>query len=385
MASDPKEAPRGPFGGRTISLGRLFGIKVGIDPSWFIIFVLVTATLGSSFEEDHESWGFAMAWSAGLIASLLYFLSILAHELGHSVTSKLLGLPVISITLFLFGGVAQLSGEPSRPRDAFLIAIAGPGVSALLALFFLVLALATDDGTVIGEVAGWLGGMNLALLIFNMIPGFPLDGGHVFRAMLWAALDDRDKATRWAGMVGALFARFLIGAGLAIAIFGGVGVLGAGLFMAFVGWFLLRAARASVWQATVKLRLEGVRVGQAMGERASIDVWSTVEDVAEGLLTRAGQATVLVEDEGRLVGFVRASDVQAIPEEKRAFHRVTEVMTSIEGGVTIGPRETLFSALETMQSAGRDHLLVVHEGETIGVLSREQISSVLQNRTASKR
>jgi Zn-dependent protease len=385
MESEPEQQTRGPFGARTIRLGRILGIKVGLDPSWFIIFALVTVSLGSHYEEEHESWSLALSWGAGLAASLLYFLSILAHEFGHSLTSRLLGLPVISITLFLFGGLAQLSGEPRRPRDAFLIAIAGPMVSVILGGTFLILWQVAGDGTAVGEVSFWLGTMNLVLAVFNMIPGFPLDGGHVFRAVLWAVFDDLHRATMWAGTIGALFARLLIAGGFALVIFGGAGSLGSGLLMAFVGWFLLRAARGSVWHSRVKHYLEGVNVGEAMGRlEHRIDSWSTVEDVAEGPFASEGFDFVFIEDEGELRGVVSVSDVRDIPAEKRAFHRVTDVMTPITDVATIGPRETLFAALEAMQKASSDRLLVLHEGAIIGALSRDQLSSILKNRMSLK-
>ncbi len=381
MARESQEQDRGPFGSRTLQLGRVLGIAVGVDPSWFLIFALVTISLGGRFEEQNAEWPVALAWGAGLVASLLYFLSILAHELGHSITSKLLGLPVISITLFLFGGLARLYGEPARPRDELLIALAGPAVSVLLGMFFLVVYLSTGDGTVIGEVSFWLGSINLALAIFNMIPGFPLDGGHVFRAFLWAAFDDLDKATRWAGTVGGLFARLLIGMGIASVVFGGAPMLTGGLFMAFVGWFLLRAARGSVWQSRLKHYLQGVRVGEAMeGTEHRIDAWSTVEDAATGGFALEGRSCLFVEQEGALIGLLTLEEVVGVPTEKRAFLRVAEVMTPIEQVGTIGPGETLFSALEVIERTGGDRLLVVDGGEILGALSREQISRVLRNR-----
>ena len=385
MARDHEAAPQGPFGTRTFLLGRVFGISVGVDPSWFVIFALVTAMLGTRFEAQNESWPTALAWGAGLVASLLYFLSILAHEFGHSVTSQLLGLPVISITLFLFGGLARLSGEPARPRDEFLIAIAGPAVSVILGLSFLLLWIFTGNGSVVGEVCFWLGSINLVLAVFNLIPAFPLDGGHVFRALLWTVFDDLNKATRWSGLVGALFARVLIGMGIALAIFGGPQALSGGLFMAFVGWFLLRAARASVWQSRIKESLGGVRVGQAMQSlERRVDEWTTVEDVAEGVFAREGLAFVFVEDSGEVVGLVSLKAVGAVARQKRGFQRVTSVMTPLGEITRIGPRRSLFEALEKMEDSAQSVLLVAEADEVLGVLSREHIARVLQNRISLK-
>lgn len=377
-----RQAPpeqRGPFGARTLRIGRVLGIEVGVDPSWFVIFALVTVSLASELQALDPSWGAPLAWGAGCVASLLYFLSILLHEMGHSVISQSLGLPVRSITLFLFGGLAQLSGEPARPRDEFLIAIAGPAVSVLLGLGFWVLGMAMPEGSIVGEVGYRLGWINLALAIFNMIPGFPLDGGHVFRALLWAALGDRDRSTRWSALVGAVFARILIALGIALALIGGQ--VGSGIFMGFVGWFLLRVARASGFQATLHESLSAVNVGEVMHTPEHVvDPWTTVEDLAEGPIAREGARQVFVEDGGELVGVVGLEQVLAIEKPRRAFLRVTEVMRQLSDLQTIGPREDLFAALERLERGGASVLLVVHEGATLGVLSRDDITRVFQAR-----
>lgn len=357
----------------------MLGIEVGVDPSWFVIFALVTVSLASELQALDPSWGAPLAWGAGCVASLLYFLSILLHEMGHSVISQSLGLPVRSITLFLFGGLAQLSGEPARPRDEFLIAIAGPAVSVLLGLGFWVLGMAMPEGSIVGEVGYRLGWINLALAIFNMIPGFPLDGGHVFRALLWAALGDRDRSTRWSALVGAVFARILVALGIALALIGGQ--VGSGIFMGFVGWFLLRVARASGFQATLHESLSAVNVGEVMHTPEHVvDPWTTVEDLAEGPIAREGARQVFVEDGGELVGVVGLEQVLAIEKPRRAFLRVTEVMRQLSDLQTIGPREDLFTALERLERGGASVLLVVHEGATLGVLSRDDITRVFQAR-----
>ena len=382
----PSEAPperRGPFGSRTFRIGRLFGIDVGIDPSWFFVFVLFTLSFGSEFQTVFPEWGLAMAYGGALLTSLLYFGSILAHELGHSVISQSLGLPVRSITLFLLGGLAQLSGEPERPRDEFLIAIAGPAVSFLLGLGFLGLWMASPDGSFLGQLGVRLGSINIALTVFNMIPGFPLDGGHVFRSFLWAATGDRDRSTRWAALAGSLFARLLIALGIGLALFGG-SVLG-GVFMGFVGWFLLRVAQASGFQARLREVLSRVNVGEVMHTPAHVvDTWTTAEDVAEAALTRHGSRQVFVEDEGRLLGVLGLEQILAIDAERRGFLRVTEVMTELTDLATIGPRENLFAALERMEREDSVRLLVVHEGAVLGVIAREDITRAFQSRSTRK-
>jgi len=372
---------KGPFGRAVFSLGRVFGIEVGIDPSWLIIFFLVTWSFGNQFAGDEAGWSRGVVWTAALVASFLYFLSILLHEFGHSITSKLLGLPVVSITLFVFGGLARLSGEPRRPRDEFLIAIAGPGVSGILGLAFLVLSQVMPDGTVAVDVCLWLGWLNLVLVAFNSIPGFPLDGGHVLRAFLWYATGSLEKATKWASSVGAVFARILIILGLVSALFFFPGGAIPGLLIAFVGWFLLRAARAGVMRQVIQRHLGGIAVGDAMlRELPAVDAWATVEEVADGPILNQGIDFLFVTENGTPRGIVEAAQVLEISESRRAFLRISQIMTQLDGLETLGPDRSLLDALTTMDEKGTGNLPVVEGGEVVGILTRQQLTRILHNR-----
>jgi Zn-dependent protease len=267
-----------------LRIGRIFGINIYVDWSWIFIFVLVLWDLAAGvFPELHPDWGPALVWGTALVASLLFFASVLAHELSHSVVAKANGIPVRDIRLFLFGGVSNIQREPSSPGVEFVMAIVGPLTSIGLGVIFLFLSGAMAAG--LDVVAGnplralaqldpfstlllWLGPINIILGIFNLIPGFPLDGGRVLRSIIWAANRNLRQATQWASWVGQLVAWAFILAGISM-IFGlSIPFLGSGfidgLWLAFIGWFLNNAAIQSYRQVVVEDVLEGVTIAQVM-------------------------------------------------------------------------------------------------------------------------
>lgn len=377
---------RGPFGGRVYSLGRLFGIEVGVDPSWVVVFVLFVLFFQRILAGEHADWPAWQSWSGGLAACLLFFASILLHELGHSLTSKRFGLPVISITLFLFGGLAQLAREPERPRDAFLIAVAGPLVSVLLGLGFLLLWLVLPAGAVWSATSAavfkQLGVLNVLLAAFNAVPGFPLDGGHMLRAAIWAATRDFERATRVAATVGATFAQLLIGLGVVIAI--AFGQPFNGLWLVFIGWFLLRAARGSSMQSFVRTHLGHIRVSESMSpDLSKVDAWNTVEDVLTGPVLRQGKSFLFVESDGELVGLVTVHEIRRVPAKKRPFTRVATIMVPRERLFGVTPEQTLLDALLRMERRGIHEVPVLDgEGRPVGELTRDQILRVLHQQLA---
>src|SRR2546421_274224 len=266
-----------------ITIGRIFGIRIPIDWSWIFIFVLVTWNVGTVVAHLHPAWGLATIWGVAVVAALLFFASVLAHELAHSLVAKAQGLPVRTITLFLFGGVSNIQREPHSPGAEFVMTIVGPLTSIVLGVIFIVLggvSAGTLLHTVIPSMAGlahlsplaiillWLGQINILLGLFNLIPGFPLDGGRVLRSILWAATRNLRAATRWASWVGQAIGWLMIIGGLAM-IFGiqipffGTGFLG-GLWLAFIGWFLTMAALQSYRQVVLEDILEGVPVARLM-------------------------------------------------------------------------------------------------------------------------
>ncbi|MFH1003355.1 MAG: site-2 protease family protein, partial [Chloroflexota bacterium] len=243
--------------GRAFNIGRILGIQIRIHYSWFIIFALVTVSLGwQAFPLDYPQWSPLLNWATALVTSLLFFSSVLAHELSHSLVGRANGVPIKSITLFIFGGVAQMTREAARPGAEFKMAVAGPGCSLVLGGLFALLGWLVPVG-VVQEMASWLAYINIALAVFNLIPGFPLDGGRVFRSLVWRLSGNYRRATRIATLVGRGVGYLFMLGGLAIVIFrpGGLDWF-SGLWLAFIGWFLENAASASYRQ---------MRQAEAMG------------------------------------------------------------------------------------------------------------------------
>jgi Zn-dependent protease len=299
------------------------------------------------------------------------------------VTSNALGVPVRSITLFLFGGLASLSKEPERPRDEFLIGAAGPAVSVLLGVAFGLLSLLMPEGPLVGQVAaevfGWLGWINLVLAVFNLFPGFPLDGGHLLRAAVWAWTGSIERATRVAAGMGVVFAMGLIGLGILIAIPGG-NLLG-GLWLVFIGWFVLSAARGSTTQMVLERGLSGLSVREVVDpDPPMVTRAASVADVIAGPVLKQGLRWVLVRDHEGPVGLVTLHEIKAVPEAERANTPIGQVMRPRSRLVTVRLDTTLWQALKTLQEAGVNQLPVLDpEGRFAGMLSRERLLGVVRN------
>lgn len=380
------------------SLGRLFGIEVNIDWSWLFIFVLVIWNLSSVFGQFHPSWQAALRWSTAVVAALLFFGSVLAHEFAHSLTARLQGVPVRSITLFLFGGVSNIQRQPESPRAEFLITIVGPITSLALGLVFVVIA-GLLSGTVsasLGQATGiiaqlsplatllfWLGSVNLLLGAFNMIPGFPLDGGRILRSILWAITDNLRKATRWASYVGQAIAWLMIIGGIAMAFgitipFFGTGLIN-GLWLAFIGWFLNSASSQSYQQIVIQDIFEGVPVNRMMRTNAptvnpDVSVQSLIHDYVMGSDDHA--FPVLEGD--RLVGMVTLEDVRGVPKDRWEQTHVRAIMTPDENLVTVSPGEDASDALRMLMQRDARQLPVVEGTQLIGLLRRSDIIRWLQ-------
>ncbi len=383
-----EEPLRGPFGGGAIALGRVLGIRIGLDYSWIVIFLLVTFSLSQEFSEEYKNWPSVAAYSAGIVTGILFFVSILLHELGHSLTSNALGLPIRSITLFIFGGVARLSREPDRPRDEFLIAIAGPAVSLALGVAFTLLARAIPPpdpfalvivpSELVKAIAQWLGRINFTLILFNCVPGFPLDGGRVFRSAIWAWSGSYAKATRIAARGGAIFAYLLILGGI-FSIFAGAPAVN-GLWMAFIGWFLRNAARSSVAQMMLKEGLTHILVGETFIEDCfRVPGNMSVAQLIEGPILRQGHRAFSIEVGDQLAGLVTLNEVKQVPEEQRVNVPVQAIAEPIARFPPLSPSDSLWTALQRMDQAGVHQLPVVEGDALLGVLTRETLFRIVRN------
>ncbi|MGB9360918.1 MAG: site-2 protease family protein, partial [Candidatus Sulfotelmatobacter sp.] len=299
-----------------IKLGTVFGVELGLHYSWLVIALLITFSLVAQFHAVNHDWSDALVWSTAIITGVLFFACLFAHELSHAVVAKARGIPVHKITLFLLGGVAQMEKEASDPKTEFWMAIVGPITSGVLGLVMFGLArlsgwtLWTPPTTPGVALLVWLGYINLALGAFNMIPGFPLDGGRVLRAVLWSAMGDAERATRAAAFAGQVIAVLFIGFGI-LRFFQGAGL--GGLWIAFIGWFLLQAAGATLMQVQTGTLLRGLRVKDVMStDSYTVDPELSVQEFVEEQLLRTGRRCFLVVQDGRLLGLITPNEVRAV-------------------------------------------------------------------------
>jgi Zn-dependent protease len=317
---------------------------------------------------DLPVWAY---WVMGLIATVLFFGSVLLHELGHAVLALREGVPVKKITLFIFGGLAQITREPRTPGAEFRIAIAGPLVSLALAAFFGVLWLTDQAIPYLAAPSMWLARLNLILAVFNMIPGFPLDGGRVLRAIIWARSGSMAKATRAAATVGQLVAFGFIGIGV-FTIFSGN--FFNGIWLAFIGWFLQNAAASSVTQSKIQEALRDVSVEQVM-QRDFIRLPGllSLRQVVDNYVLGDGRKTFFVDEEGRAEGMLTLGEISRIPQRMWAFTRADKAMVPLNRLIQVQSDMPLQEALQEMEQAELAQVPVVNEGDLVGVLSREDV------------
>ncbi|HLY76167.1 MAG TPA: site-2 protease family protein [Planctomycetota bacterium] len=381
MSTQLKEAPaprRKRFSGPEqrlggLSLGKVFGLEVSLDPSWIFIFALITLSLFGSLVSDYPGLPVTSYWIGAVSASLIFFACLLFHELSHSWVAQARGMEVHGITLFFFGGVSRLREEPTKPFDEFLMALVGPLASGLLGILFIGGKFLLPPGTLVAGLVGWLGFVNLALAAFNLLPGFPLDGGRVLRAAAWGVTGNFAKATRIAGWAGMGIAYLLILAGLVQAVF--FNRVMNGLWVGFIGWFLLTAAQRSVARLNYDRVLDKLRVGDVMRSdviRVSPD--ETVERFVQEHVLRTGERCQLVtDDNGNLLGLVTLHEVKHVPREAWPATPLRDVMVPWERLRTTEPGDSLLDALDLMNSWGI-HQLPVVEGTTLrGLVTRQDL------------
>jgi Zn-dependent protease/predicted transcriptional regulator len=366
-----------PAHGAGVPLGRILGIPIYLHPSWFIIFLLITVSLRTQFTSMHPSWTPAQHWALGIITSLLFFGSVIFHELSHSVVAKIYHIPVSSITLFVFGGLARIEREPDKASQEFNIAIAGPISSLFLAGCFWLVAHYFHGNEMVVSAAKWLADINFILAIFNLAPGFPLDGGRIFRGIMWAITGDFARATRIASNAGRLLAYLMIFVGIWQALNGNwVG----GLWTAFIGWFLLSAAQETYAQVAVRSTLNGVRAGDIM----SRDIPTVTRDISIDEyvheVLRTGHQYHLVTGAGNPVGLVSLNAARLVPREEWGNTSIQAAMQTLDRVPTVTPNDPALGILERMQSEELGQVPVVSEGHIVGIIGRDTILRALQTR-----
>jgi Zn-dependent protease len=360
----------------SVPVARIFGISIGLDYSWFLILVLFTWALAASYYPTaYPTWSRAEYWIMGAVTALMFFVCVLLHELGHSVVAMRFQIPVRSITLFIFGGVSQIEGEPRSAGAEFWIAIAGPLVSGALAVVFTLLRPAVAGVSPLLALTTYLAYINGALAVFNLIPGFPLDGGRVLRAVLWSSTRSLRKATVTAATIGRFVAFAFIVWGIA-QIF--AGQLGNGLWIVFIGWFLENAASAQVQQQVVGGLLAGHTAKEAMNPHyVSVSAATPLQDLVDHHILGSGSRSIMITRDNEIVGLVTVHEITAVPRERWPTTTVAEAMTPIARLKRVQPTTGLWEAMTEMDHDGVNQLPVMEDGRILGMLTRGDVISYL--------
>lgn len=361
-------------------IGRISGIDVNIDSSWFLIFILFTWVLAANyFPQKYSDWARSLYWLIGVITSLLIFASVLVHELAHSLVALKQGERVRSITLFILGGVAQISEEPKQPLREFVMALVGPLTSLSLGFLFFILSIFLRGVSIPLEAsASYVALINIVLAVFNLLPGFPMDGGRILRSIIWKITGNLRKATSIASKTGQGFAFFLIFLGILQVLRGNL----TGLWLVFIGWFLHSAAVRGYKQVMVEAILKGVRAEDLMTrdfETVKGDI--SIQELVDDYILKKKERVFLVLEKEAIKGIVCLDDVKAAPRETWSIKKVEDIMTPREKLFFVSPDADGSKVLNSI-TAKDIHQVPVMEGEKIaGIICRSDILRFIQLRS----
>jgi len=372
-------------------VGSIAGIEIGIHYTWLLALFIFTWLLGQGFSINYPGWQSYLYWITGFLATFTLFVSVLIHELAHSLVARARGLPVSSITLFILGGVSNLSEEPEKPGVEFVMAIVGPLTSLALGIIFWIIwylltktwvlpvfsiNIPAAKQTLVVAIVGFLAYTNIALTIFNLLPGFPLDGGRVFRSILWRTTGNLLKATNIASIFGRVLGWGFMALGVILAIFTQFGFLN-GLWFVFIGWFLNSAADNSRYEATLREHLTGVLVEQVMEKDvSSVRPETNIADLVQTVFIQKRKRAVPVTDGDNLVGVVTISDIKGLPQEKWPVTPVSQIMHR-EPIHAVKPEDDLNTAMKLMAQYDLNQIPVLGQGKLVGVLTRADVINYL--------
>jgi Zn-dependent protease/CBS domain-containing protein len=361
-----------------IKLGRVFGITIGLHYSWFLIAVLIVLSLSQVFRVANSAWAPSFVLTLAILSGLLFFVSLLLHELAHSLLARSVGIPVREITLFALGGVSNIEETPASAKSEFWIAFAGPLTSAVLGFIFMVIGNIAEPMSATAVAASWLAYINFGLALFNLVPGYPLDGGRILRAGIWWKTGDMDRATRYASRTGQAVGVGFIALGM-FEFFAGAGF--GGLWIAFIGWFLLQAAGASYLEIGISRALAGVTVADAMTtECAALDGNMSVERFVDEILLRTRTRCFAIHDNDGFAGLVTLNEVKGVDRARWPYTRLYDIMRPLDQVQTVDPATPLKKALEIMGKLDLNQLPVVIRGKIAGILSRSEVLNYLHTR-----
>lgn len=373
------------FGLRSLRLGRLFGIPLEVDASWLFVFFLVAATLTTSYFPVALPDQTPVAYVAlGLGTAIVFFGTLVLHELAHSLVARAGGLRVSKVTLFVFGGVSQLEDEPKSPGSEFLMAAAGPFMSLLIGAGCWVLAII--GGLV--KAPEWmlvpldyLAIINVALAVFNLLPGFPLDGGRILRAILWAATRDITRATKWASRSGQAIGTTLI----AVSVFGVLNGTFDFIWLAVMGWFMSTLAVGAYRQQLTRARLAEVRVSEIMSSPAVlVPADLSLEQVGHSYFLAGRHPRYPVVDEGRVVGLIDIEHVTEVPRALWPETTVGEIASRSLENVVVRPDMSVDAVLPRLEPGGPGAVLVVEDGRLAGIVTRSDVIRLVMDFTRGR-
>ncbi|HVO59743.1 MAG TPA: site-2 protease family protein [Terriglobales bacterium] len=365
-----------------IKLGRIAGIEIGLHYSWFIIAILIALSLKDQFRTVNPDWSPALMWVIALVTAVLFFAALLLHELAHSLVAKSRGLKVRAITLFALGGVSQIESEATDAKSEFWIAIVGPLTSLAIGVVCLGVervafpGQATEPAAPVAALLTWLGRINVVLAVFNMIPGYPLDGGRVLRSIIWWIGRSQERATKWASSVGQAVAFLFILYGL-FGFFTGRNY--EGLWLAFIGWFLLDASRSTSLQMEILSGLRGRRVADIMERDCTlVEGHISLQDFVDEYVLRSGRRCFIVEQNNSLVGLITPNEVKKVPRDEWPQTSVQSVMVPLKQLHVVTPDTPAVQALDLLTKQDINQVPVVSDGHLIGIFSRGQVIRYLQ-------
>lgn len=368
-----------------IKLVRLFGVELGLHYSWIIIAVLIAFSAADYFHGIHPEWSSGVVWGISIVAGILFFVFLFAHELSHALVAKAHGLPIRKITLFALGGMAQIEKEPTKASTEFWMGIVGPITSFVIGVVLFAIAMAAGwkwasrPATPAIAILVALGYVNVLLGAFNMIPGFPLDGGRVLRAIIWGITKSAERSTRIAARIGQLVGIGFILYGI-VEFFAGQGL--GGLWLAFIGWFLMNAASASYMQMQASNALEGINVGQVMSQDCeAVEGHISLQDFVDHYLLRTGRRCFLVVDNTRPLGLITPTEVRHVPRDDWNMTSVQAAMRPLQQIHAVAPETPVMTAMEIMAREDVNQLPVVSDGHLAGILSRAHVLELLRARS----
>lgn len=368
--------------GNSWRLGRIAGVEVRVDTSWVVIALLVTYSLYLQFSQAFRRLAPGAAVLLAAAFALLFFGSVLAHEMAHAILARRRGIPVRGITLFLFGGATHAKVESRGPRDELVVSLIGPATSLALGGLFLLVGIVGRE-VMARPIAGglrYLGAVNLMLAIFNMLPGFPLDGGRVLRSIVWRVTGSLSRATRVASIAGQVVGYLIVGIGV---VFLTQGVLVSAIWLASIGWFLAQAARSSYEELQVRRMLESVDAEDLMSpDLVSVPGDLTLRQAVDDYFMRYDHAAFPVEDEGHTIGLLTLRGVKRVQQEEWTARRVEETMEPLGEQVSVDAGARMDRVMAKLQEGGLGRCLVIRDGDVVGIITPSDIARWLQRRRA---